>query len=148
MGTRFRIAILAAATLCAGLLRADLKTAKAQPNLEKRSQLAMDNAAAALKEARAAYDKGEMDRCRQLIAEVKESVELADTSLRETGKNPRRSPKWFKKAEMESRNLDRRIENFRQEMNVGDRGLLDELKAKVVQVHEGLLTGLMEGKKK
>ena len=42
--------------------RADLKQALAEPNLEKRSQLALNNATAAYKAARAAYEKGENDQ--------------------------------------------------------------------------------------
>jgi hypothetical protein len=146
---RYGMAAMAAAFLLAAApLGADLKQAKAEPNLEKRSKLALDNAAAAFKEARAAYDAGDLDRTRGLIAETAESVELADTALRQTGKDPRRSPKWFKRAELETRELGRRIDSFQQEMSYTDRALLEKLKAQVQQVHEELLTGLMEGKRK
>jgi hypothetical protein len=146
---RHGLAAMAAALLFAAApLGADLKQAKAEPNLEKRSKLALDNAAAAFKEARAAYDAGDLDRTRGLIAETAASVELADTALRQTGKDPRRSPKWFKRAELETRELGRRIDSFQQEMSYTDRALLEKLKAQVQQVHEELLTGLMEGKRK
>ena len=41
------------------MLRADLREVKAEPNLGKRSMLALDNAFNALTQARDAYDKGE-----------------------------------------------------------------------------------------
>jgi hypothetical protein len=144
-GTAFATAVL---LLAAAPLRADLKQAKAEPNLEKRSKLALDNAAASFKEARAAYNAGDLDRTRDRIDEIAESVVLADQSLRQTGKDPRRSPKWFKRAELETRELGRRIDSFQQEMSYSDRPLLDKLKAKVQEVHENLLTGLMEGRRK
>ena len=56
-----------------------------------------------LKRARAAYEKGENDEVAAALAEIQESVDLAYTSLTKTGKDPRRSPKWFKKAEIETR---------------------------------------------
>jgi hypothetical protein len=148
MGARFCAAAWMGVLLYAAPVRADLKPAKAEPNLEKRSKLALDNAAAALKHAREAYRKGEMDETRTLAAEAVESVELAESSLRETGKDPRRSPKWFKRAELETRELGRKVETFQSEMSYTDRPLLDKLHTKVQQVHDDLLTGLMEGKKR
>jgi len=134
--------------LSAGGLRADLQAAKAEPNLEKRSKLALDNALQALQDARAAYAQGEDARLDALAKEILESVELAETSLRETGKNARKSPKWFKRAEIETRDLMRRLDAFQREMNVADRPRLDAVKAKVQQVHENLLFGIMGGKEK
>ena len=131
-----------------GASRADLDQAKAEPNLEKRSKLALDNAEQALKAAREAYDKGDTAQVAARAKEIGESVELANTSLQETGKNPRKSPKWFKRAEIVTRNLLRRLDSFQQEMSVADRPLLDAVKAKVQQVHDSLLLGVMEGKQK
>jgi hypothetical protein len=75
-------------------------------------------------------------------------VDLADTSLRQTGKDPRKSSKWFKKAEMETRDLVRKLESFQQMMGLDDRPMLDKVKARVQQVHDDLLLGIMEGKHK
>jgi len=129
-------------------LRADLAQVKAEPNLEKRSKLALDYAEATLKEARSAYGNGDSAKSTAFIAEVREAVELAEHSLKETGKNPRKSPKYFKKAEIETRTLLKRIEAFQDEMNVADRPTLDTLRAKVQEVHDDLLMGIMEGKHK
>jgi hypothetical protein len=128
-------------------LHADLKKALAEQNLEKRSGLALDNAAAALKSARAAYDKGENDEVAKAASEVLESVDLAAASLDQSGKNPRRSA-WYKKAEITTRDLARRIQDFQNDMSYVDRPLLDKVKARVQEVHEKLLMGVMEGKKK
>src|SRR5262249_6159445 len=115
-------------------LSADLSQVKAEPNLEKRSKLALDYAEQAIKDARAAYGNGDGEKSTALIAQVREAVELAENSLKETGKNPRRSPKYFKKAEIETRALLKRVEAFQDEMNVADRPTLDPLRAKVQQV--------------
>lgn len=140
--TRIVLAIL---LLSAGA-HADLKRAMAEQNLEKRSNLALENAAAALKSARAAYDKGDNAAVEKGAAEVLDSVNLAATSLDESGKNPRRSI-WFKKAEISTRDLSRRIQDFQDGMSYVDRPLLDKLKARVQEVHDKLLMGVMEGRK-
>src|SRR5205809_7776531 len=144
---RLLLPLMLAATPAA-LLRADLAQVKAEPNLEKRSKLALDHAEAVLKSARAAYNSGESEKTAAGIAEVRESVELAGTSLKETGNNPRKSPKYFKHAEVETRALLKKTEAFQDEMNVADRPMLDPLRAKVQQVHDDLLMGIMEGKHK
>jgi len=138
---------LAVLLFSGGWLHADLKRAMAEPNLEKRSGLALENAAAALKSARAAYDKGDNDQVAKDAGEVLQSVELAATSLRQSGKDPRRS-NWFKKAEISTRDLGRRIQDFQDQMSYVDRPLLDKIKVRVQEVHEELLLGVMEGRKK
>jgi len=138
---------LAVLLLSGGWLPADLKRAMAESNLERRSGIALENAAAALKSARAAYEKGDNDQVAKDAAEILESVELAATSLEQSGKNPRRSA-WYKKAEISTRDLSRRIQDFQDQMSYVDRPVLDKLKARVQEVHEELLMGVMEGKKK
>jgi hypothetical protein len=135
--------------LCAaGSLHADLKQAMAEPNLEKRSKLALENAESAYAAARTAYQKGNNSQTAADISEMVKSVNLAYDSLNATGKDPRKSPKWFKRAEIETRNLLRKINDFQDEMDYSDRPLLDKAKATVQQVHDNLLMGLMEGKRK
>jgi len=129
-------------------VRGDLGAARAEPNLEKRSKLAMDSAVAALHEAREAYKDGDNRTVGTKVTEVEESVNLAYTSLMQTGKDPRKSPKWFKHAEIETRNLLRSLESFQHDMNFDDRPMLEKTKERVQQVHDELLTGLMEGKRK
>ncbi len=131
-----------------GAAWAALDQARAEPNLEKRSKLALENAEAALKEAREAYRTGNSTDTATKVKELQESVELAYDSLTETGKNPRKSPKYFKQAEMITRELGRKLDDFQREMSYNERASLEAVKAKVQQVHDDLLTGLMEGRKK
>jgi uncharacterized protein (DUF1800 family) len=146
-GKRFVLAL--ALTLAGGAAAStELDAVRAEANLEKRSKLALDNAASALRSAREAYQAGDTATVTAKTDEIGESVDLAYNSLTETGKNPRKSPKWFKHAEMETRELTRRLEDFAQKMNYNDRAILDKIRARVEQVHDELLTGLMEGRKK
>ncbi len=148
MAYRMLRVVLAAGLVFAAPLCADLTKARAERNLEKRSKLALDNAAAAYQAARAAYDKSDGTALAAAISEIEESVDLAYTSLKDTGKDPRRSPKWFKRAEIDTRDLLRKLDGFQQEMSFSERSSLDKVKARVQQVHDDLLVGLMEGKKK
>jgi fermentation-respiration switch protein FrsA (DUF1100 family) len=140
--------LLLAIVLVGGLLRADLQQVKAEPNLGKRSMLALDRAFDALTQARDAYEKGQTAQVTTFVKEIQESVELAEASLHETGKNPRKSPKWFKRAESSTRDLLRRLDAFQRAMDVTDRPMLDAVKAKIQQVHDDLLLGVLEGKEK
>jgi type II secretory pathway pseudopilin PulG len=145
-GTRIFVLVaiaLAAAPGAAG----DLTKAKAEQNLERRSKLALENAAAELQAAREAYRNGDSEKVAAHVAEVGDSVDLAYDSLKKTNKDPRRSPKWFKNAEISTRDLLRKLDTFQQDMSFNERAGLDELKAKIQQVHDDLLVGLMEGKK-
>ena len=145
-----RVAVLAACGLTVACVAwcADLNLARAEPNLEKRSRLALDNAAVKLQEAREAYQKDDETAVKAAVAELQESVDLAFASLTETHKDPRKSPKWFKHAEIQTRDLLRKLDTFQQDMSFQDRPLLDKVKEDVQQVHDKLLLGLMEGKPK
>ena len=148
MRMRLLPAVLMLGCAWVGTLRADLKTALAEPNLGRRSKLALDNAAVALKAAREAYGKGDNQQVAAAAGEILQSVDLAYDSLMKTGKNPRNSPRWFKAAEISTRDLSKKLETFQRDMDFADRPLLDKVKARVQQVHDELLLGLMEGKRK
>ena len=109
--------------------------------------MALDNADDALKHARDAYDKGDNEAMPARLQEVERSVELAESSLKQTGKNPSRSPKHFKYAELKTRDLLRKLESFREGMSVADRPALDRVIGTVQKIHDALLEGIM-GKNK
>jgi hypothetical protein len=148
MTPALRRIVLVAVVAGAGPAWAGLDQVRAEPNLEKRSALAMDNAMAALKEARAAYNAGDVGRATEKVKEIEESVDLAYSALEKTGKDPRRSPKWFKHAEIQSNELLRSIEGLEHDMSLDDRAILEKTKERVQQVHDSLLAGLMGGKRK
>jgi len=147
MAIRSILAVLLALSF-APVLDADLKKALAEPDLGKRSKLALDNAFAAYQAAHDAYQAGALEQVKAGIDEIEQSVDLAYQSLTDTGKDPRKSPRWFKSAELATRDLTRRISSFQDQMSYSDRPLLDKVKSRVQQVHDDLLLGLMEGKKK
>jgi predicted lipoprotein len=109
-GTRTILVLLAMGLVAAaGPLHADLKAALAEHDLGRRSKLALDNAGSALKAAREAYQKEDNAALAAAVQELQESVDLAWDSLESTGKNPRKSPRWFKQAEIETRSLLKKL---------------------------------------
>jgi len=69
-------------------------------------------------------------------------------SLKESGKDPIKSPKYFKIAEIKTRSLLRSVEAFSRDMNEADRPLIEKLKEKLLETHERLLHAIMTRKKK
>ena len=132
--------------LAAGLLRADLAAVKAEPNLEKRSERALENADAVMKTMREHYQTGEWKQVLAALDEIRGSVELAWESLQQTGKHARRSPKYFKRAEMKTRELGRRLDDFSKQVSVDDREAVEKVAQRVQEVHEELLLAIMSKK--
>lgn len=128
-------------------LAIDLASLKAVPNLEKRSEMALLNANTALDAARDAYKNGDFDATKTDLTEVSESVDLAYEALSDTGKDPRKD-KFFKRAEMSTRELLRRLEGLGESMSFADRGAVDKVKDRVSDIHDKLLTGVMSKHKK
>jgi hypothetical protein len=134
------------ALLAAQLYALDLGTIKKEPNLERRSDLALQYANSALDTARDAYAAGDVDKTGAAIEEVGSSVDLAYDSLGQTGKDPRRSPKFFKRAEMSTRQLLRRLDGMIESMSVADRLVAEKVRGRVADIHENLLKGIMKKK--
>ncbi len=129
------------------LLALDLTGIKAEPRLEKRSQLALQFADSALDSARDSYKKGDLEACRAALGDVQAGVELSYESLMATGKDPRRNSGPFKNAEKSTRQILRRLENLSDLMSAFDRGAVEPVQHSVSDIHDKLITGIM-GKKK
>jgi hypothetical protein len=129
--------------LAAHLRAADLQAAKNEPNLEKRSRMALANADQAISEARAAYGAQDMKTTEARLADVRESVELAQSALKESGKKPGKSPGPYKYAETKSRELLRRLEGLKQEMDAADRGVVEPVQNRVQEIHDAWLDGIL-----
>src|SRR6185436_16529672 len=106
---------------------AELARIEAEPHAEKRARAALDYADETLREARDAYAKGDTAATSARLEELEESIELADRSLKATGKNPSRNPKNFKYAELKIRELLRKLDGFREEMSVADRPVMERV---------------------
>jgi hypothetical protein len=126
---------------------AELARIEAEPHAERRARAALDYADETLREARDAYAKGDTAATSAHLEELEQSIELADSSLKATGKSPGRSPKNFKSAELKIRELLRRLDGFREEMSIADRPVMERVLAEVQRIHDALLDSIM-GKRK
>jgi len=124
----------------------DLAAIKLEPNLERRSERAMDNAAAAMDAARDASSGGEQEKARAALEELRESVDLAYQSLVDSGKSARRNPKFFKRAELKTRELMRRLEGLAQAVDSDDRPFVESVRDRVSKVHDDLIQDIMQKK--
>ena len=116
-----------------------------EPNLEKRSEQALEYANSALDEARDAYREGRWEDTQSAMGDVTAAVELSYESLQETGKNPRKHSKYFKRAEKETRKLLQRLKSLRSSMSAVDFPVIDPAIATVRKVNDDLVVGIMTG---
>ena len=132
----------------ASLWALDLASVQQEPNREKRNQLASRSCApySALDTARTASQANDLDKTRASLDEVGDAVSLAYDSLKQTGKEARRDPKFFKRTELATRQILRRIEGMAESMNFEDRSLLEKLRDRVAAIHENLLQDIMAKK--
>jgi hypothetical protein len=126
----------------------DLTSVTSEPNLEKRSVLALDHANTALDAARDNYNAGDVQKTQSDLEEMCDSVEVAYEALSDTGKDPHKDPKFFKRAELRTSELLRRLESLAPGMSGIDRGTLENVRARIATVHDNLLKGIMSKKKK
>ena len=125
---------------------ADLTGVKSEPDLEKRSELALANADRAIDEARDAYTSGNEKAQQAALIEVQESVETSYQALEHSNKPPRRS-KYYKNAELKVRALMRRLTSLREEVGFEARQSVDAVIKKLSDVHDQLINDVMSKKK-
>jgi hypothetical protein len=143
-----RLLVITLSLFAANLWAADLATIQQEPSLERRSQLAMDYAGAALDAARTAYQASDLEKAKMSLGEVGAAVDLAFDSLQQTGKEARRDPKFFKRTELSTRQLLRRLEGLAESMSFEDRAVAEKVRDRVAAIHDDLLQGIMGKKKK
>ena len=144
----------AVATLCwAGGIRClaqehpALARIQANPDLEKRSRLALELASKQLDAATAAYRSDDMEGGRGALALLAESVEVAAAALESTGKHPRRHPRPFKHAEIRTRKLIEELRQARSKAHIQDQGDFDGPIERVERANGALLLGIMSPRK-
>ena len=125
---------------------ADITAVKSEPDLEKRSELALANADHAIDEAKEAYTNGNDKAEQAALVEVQESVQASYDALERTNKAPRKS-KYYKNAELKVRALIRRLASFREEVEFETRQSVDAVIKKLSDVHDQLVNDVMSKKK-
>lgn len=134
------------AVLFAGLLfGTDLAAVKGEPNLEKRSEKALVYAGELLTAMRGELDRNDVEKIKSQLIEFQAAVDISVDSLAATGKNARRNPKYFKRAEARLRELNRRLETFKRDMSLDDRPVLNDVLAHVAKKIDALVEATLRG---
>ena len=131
--------------LAPALFGIDLAAVKAEPNLEKRSEKALVYAGEILTAMRGELDRNDLEKIKDQLSEFEDAVDLSVDSLKATGKNARKNPKYFKRAESRLRELLRRLETFRRDMSLDDRPVLDGVTANVTKKIDELVDATLRG---
>lgn len=123
---------------------ADLTAVKQEPNSEKRSDLALSEADREVDLAREAYKKSDDSAFRSALERMMAAVQLSYDSLQSTGKNARKHPKYFKRADLKMRDLVRRIDGLEHEVGYDDRQHVLVVKNKILQLDEQIVLEIMK----
>ncbi len=125
---------------------ADLEAVKSEPDLNHRSELALNNADEKLEAARKAYEAGDTAAETADVQEVADSVALCYETLQETHAAPRKS-RYYKRAELRITALLRRLTAFRDEVSFDFRPPVETAMKKLSDIHDQLLSDIMSKKK-
>ena len=138
-----------ACLLAIGALASDpaLEAVKTEPNLEKRSEKALLAAQSILDQLRKGGDLHDQAKLQTALDNIRAGVELCVDSLQASGKDARRSPKYFKKAEIGLRKLNRHLEDVRIALSADEREPVASLLVYTQQVQEDLLLGIFTKKR-
>ena len=115
-------------------------------DLEKRSRLALEYARAQVDSVVEAYVNAEPQRAQQILESIVTAIEISQDALAETGKHPRAKPKHFKRAEIETRKLVRDLEGAKKKLTFDERPELDPTIARIEEINQELLMGIMQKK--
>ena len=125
---------------------ADVASLKAEPDPDKRSELALANADHAVDVARQAYSGADLKAEREALDEIRQSVELSSDALHQSHQAPRKS-KYYKRAELKVQALVRRLQTLRDDVDVDDRAAVEAVMKRVQEIHDQLLVEIMSKKK-
>jgi hypothetical protein len=124
----------------------DLAAVKAEPDVNRRSEMALANADEKLEAAREAYRVGNDAAEAADIQEVGDSIVLCYESLEQSHEAPRKS-RYYKRAELKVSALMRRLSGFRDEVTFDLRPKVDMVLKQVSDIHDQLLSDIMSKKK-
>ncbi len=114
----------------------------------KKARLEVQLAEISFKEGRKLYLEGDSESGLKKLKEMLSWSEKAHDRLFKTGRNPRKKPGGFKDAEITFRKLERRLADFRLAVPVQDREGIQKITARLTELREDLLLGIMKGKEK
>ena len=131
--------------LCLGA--ADLEAVKKEPDLERRSEKALDAAMEAVKLARALpAEGGSLADLQKDMDAVIDAVELSLKSLRDTGRKPNKLTRYYKRGELKTREMQKHLGNLIQALAFDNRPPAEKALERLNVLHDEFLFGVMSGK--
>jgi hypothetical protein len=131
--------------LCLGA--ADLEAVKKEPDLERRSDKALDAAMEVVKLARALpAEGGSLADLQKHMDTLIEAVELSLQSLRDTGKKPHKLTRYYKRGELKTREIQKQLDILVQALAFDNRPPAEKAQARMNVLHDEFLFGVMSGK--
>ena len=128
------------------LIAADIEAVKSEPDLERRSELALAGADKQIDAAKEAFSGGDEKAEEQALVQVQELVNVSYDALEHANRAPRKS-KYYKNAEMKVTALLRRLNSFRDQVSFESREAVDAVIKRVSAVHDDLLAAIMSKRK-
>lgn len=125
---------------------ADIAAVKSEPDLERRSELALASADKEMDTARTAYNGGDEKAEQQALLEVRELVDVSYDALEHSNRPPRKS-KYYKNAELKLSALLRRLNSFRDQVSFEGREAVEAVIKRVSDVHDEVLAAIMSKQK-
>ncbi len=125
-----------------------LDQVKAEPNPERRAKVAVDFAAAAERNAEAAYARGDLKAVAAELDGMVQAEETAHQALEQTGKSPMRHPGPFKSAELRTEEILLRLRDLEHKMDADEKDVVAGPRAKVQEIHDDWFDGIMSRKKR
>ncbi|HLK19351.1 MAG TPA: hypothetical protein VKT81_10350 [Bryobacteraceae bacterium] len=128
------------------LVTANIEAVKSEPDLERRSELALASADKQIDAAKEAFSGGDEKAQQQALVEVQQLVDVSYDALEHSNRAPRKS-KYYKNAEMKVTALLRRLSSFRDQVGFESREAVDSVIKQVSHVHDELLAAIMSKRK-
>lgn len=126
----------------------DLEAVRKETNLTRRSQRALEFAEREMAKAQKIVKEfGSKTELQAALGHVVEGSDLALQSLRETGRPPRRLSREYKRGELKTRDLIRRLEDLGKALSLDDRPAAESALKQVTRIHEEFLLGVMGQKR-
>ncbi len=141
------LALLLAAAFCLGAQDTSLERIQGIPDAEKRSREALVFARTEFDRALDAYGAHDTEAGKAALHLVADAVEMAVDSLLSTGKHPRRYPRHFKRAEIQTRKLLEQLREARGKAHLQDQTEFDGPIERIEDSNATLLLGIMSPRK-
>jgi hypothetical protein len=114
----------------------------------QRARLEVRLADIVLDQTRKLYGDGDVEKAEASLKDMMSLAEHAYDDLFSTKRDPRSKPAGFKESEIQMRVFARKLEDLRASLPSDDRPPVEKALAKVRDMHEDLLLGLMRVRKK